>query len=98
MKKKKIRVVLKRTLAEHPSLRYKYDPKQSDEMHPHHEPRARLTDTVRVLRYRISLQIDDIIKEGTLAQLNSLTYMLQGLETQMVYGMPLLPPKKGTKK
>lgn len=93
--KRKIRVRLKPTLAEHPSLRYKYDPKQSDEMHPLHQGRARETDTLRVLRYRVNLAIDDLIKEGTLHQLNALTYMLQGFESQMLYGMPL-PVRKSS--
>ena len=58
-------------------------------MHPHHQGRARETDTLRVLRYRVNLHIDDLLKEGTPEQLNALVYMLQGFESQMIYGLPL---------
>lgn len=95
MKKRRIRVVLKRKLETHPSLRYQWDPKQTDPMHPHHEVRAREVDTVRTLRWRVNLAIDELIKEGTLDQLNSFVYMLQGFEHQMLYGFK--PPSLGVR-
>ena len=94
--KRKIKVVLKRTLVEHPSLRYKYDPKQTDPMHPHHQVRARELDTLRALRWRVNTGIENIMKEGTTEQLNALVYMLQGFDTQLVYGMPLRSVRKSS--
>lgn len=88
-KKRRIKVVLKRKLETHPSLRYQWDPKQSDPMHPLNEIRARELDCIRVLQYRLNLSIDDMKKEGTLAQLNALVYTLQGMETMVGYGLSI---------
>lgn len=87
--KRKIKVVLKKAgpkLETHPSLKYQWDPSQKDEMHPHHQVRARELDAVRCLRGRLHLSIEDVMKEGTITELNALVYMLQGLEALIHYG------------
>lgn len=99
--KRRIKVVLKKAaphLETHPSLKYQWDPNQRDEMHPQNQVRARELDAVRCLRGRLHLSIDDVMREGTITELNALVYMLQGLEALIHYGGDIHRDRKKVKR
>lgn len=90
--KRKIKVVLKKAapeLVEHPSLHYKWDPKQTDEMHPHHQVRARELDTLSVLRMQMNHSIEEVMRDGTIGELNATVYIMQCVVHTLHYGREL---------
>ena len=86
---KKIRVRLKPTLVEHPSFHYKWDPKQTDEMHPHHQVRARELDTLSALRMQMNHAIEEVMRDGTIGELNDSIHIVQCLVHTLHYGREL---------
>jgi hypothetical protein len=90
--KRKIKVVLKKAapvLETHPSLGYKWDPKQTNEMHPHHQVRARENDTLSVLRMQMHHLIEEVMKDGTIGELNATVYIMQCMVHTLYYGREL---------
>jgi hypothetical protein len=89
--KRKIKVVLKREreLVEHPSLKYKWDPKCTDEMNPLHQVRARELDTLKVLRMQMNHSIEEVMRDGTIGELNASIYIMQCMVHTLHYGREL---------
>jgi hypothetical protein len=87
--KKRIKVKLKPALERHPSLHYLWDPKQTDEMHPHHPVRSRDLDTLQALRMQMNHSLEEVMRDGSLGELSSTLHIMQCVVHVLYYGREL---------